>query len=175
MDFKYGLISFALFVYLQVVCYDISIRKAIEGYWFLALFYFTTCLFVQGVIIICNQLGIGFYEIPLLVIAAFLILNRGIRKVPSFKKLTYELPHFYLFSALIVIFIWYSHLSGFSILMLRENTLEAMFWSLWSALLLPVFAGLKERLELMDIPENFPVQGLLLIAVSFLILSFSFF
>ncbi len=175
MDFKFSLISFMVFIFLQVIFYKISLKKAVESYWFLAIFYFSVLLYVQGLIIFCRKFGIEFYEGPLLVMSLIIILKRGIKKAPSFDKLIFELPNFYFFSALSVAFIWLSCLSRHTIWTPIESTLEAAFWAVLTALILPIISGLQERLELMDIPLHFSIQSLLLLAVSFLILCFSYF
>ena len=162
----------------QAVCYRISSKQALKTFWFLGLFYFFLFSFVQGLKVFCDLLSISFYKLPLLSIVLFLIFGRGVNGFPSFQKAFRETPDFYLFSSLWISLIW---MGSFSSACMPEpvsasiSLLHGFFWSFFTALLFPVLAGMKEKLALINPPDEFCGLPVFLIATGLLLLGLVFF
>ncbi len=169
------LLSYLVLVCAQVVLYQVSMKQALRNYWFLGLFYFLVFSCVQGLVIFCAYLSISFFVLPVLcLLAAFLLKNR-LKGAPQFQKRILTLPNFYLFSGLWISLVWTGELMNQTVLTAPYNFMEAFIWCLFSALLFPVLAGIKERLDLMDTPAGFSITGIFFVAAGFLLLGFSFF
>ena len=167
------LVELVGFVSAQAILYQVDSKEALKTFWFLGFFYFFLFSFVQGLHIFCGLFFISFYEVPLLALALFLVFGRGMNGFPSFQKAFRELPDFYLVSGLWISLAWrtfFPHppLDAVSLL-------EGFFLSLWAALMLPVLAGIKERLALYKAPEVFRGLPLLLITAGVLLLGVVFF
>ncbi len=175
MAFNQAFLSYMSFVCAQIIFYDISMKRALHSYWFLGLFYFLVFSCVQGLVIFCKYFSISFFILPLGCILCFFFLKNGLKQVPQFKEKLFAWPNFYLFSSLWLSLVWIGYLSNQVIFTARYNFIEAFVWSWFCAVLFPILAGIKERLELMDIPPGFSSTGIFFVAAGFILLALSFF
>lgn len=175
MVLEQAFVSYISFVCAQIVFYEVSVKQAVRSYWFLGLFYFLVFSCLQGLVILCKLFSVSFLILPLLLIFNLFFLGDGLKRVPQFQENFQTLPNFCSFSSLCLSLIWVDSLLSQPFLTAKYNFLEAFVWSWFSAVLFPVLAGIKERLELMNTPPGFSPTGLFLVATGFILLALSFF
>ena len=163
----------------QVIFYRIHPKQAVKTFWLLTFFYFFLFSFTEGLRIFCNRFLISFYELPLLALALFLVFGRGIRGFPRFQSAFREAPDFYLFSGLWVSLIW---LGGFppagqvqTPANITHALLNGFFQSFFAAFSLPILAGIKERIALLNPPEEFRGLPIFLMVTGIVLLGLIFF
>lgn len=160
----------------QILLYRISSRQALRTFWFLALFYLFLFSVVQGLQVFSRSFSIVFYEIPLLGLALFFVFGNGVNGFPQFPKISAKLPDFYLLSGLWVSLIWFGEFSRVEESASLSTSLTSGFLqSLFAAALFPVLAGIKERLALLNQPNEFRGLPVFLISAGILLLGFVFF
>ena len=160
----------------QVLLYRISSKQTLRTFWFLSLFYFFLFSFVQGLRIFCSSFSISFYEIPLLGLVLFFVFGNGVSGFPRFQKTFLNIPDFYLLSGLWVSLIWFGEFSGAEESVSVSTSLTNGFLqSFFAASLFPVLAGIKERLALLNQPNEFRGLPIFLISAGLLLLGFVFF
>lgn len=162
------------FICAQIIFYNVSLRKAISSYWFLGLFYFLIFSCTQGLVIFCKIFSISFFAVVLGIALSAFLLKGGLRRVPQFQKKYAAFPDFYLFSALYLSLTWMGYLFRQNYFALQYNLIEAFLWSWFCAVLFPILAGIKERLQL-NAPARFSPTGIFFIAAGFILLVLSSF
>ncbi|GEM_PF-3623652 len=175
MSFENTFLSFTSLVLAQIIFYEISSKQALRSCWFLSLFYLLVFTCVQGLVIFCRLFSIAFFVLPILSVMCSFFLGRGLKRIPQFQKKYFALPNFYFFSSLWLSLIWSGYLSDQAVLNAKYNLIEGFVWSWFLAVLFPILAGIKERLELTDLPSGFSSTGLLMVAAGFILLALSFF
>ena len=160
----------------QVLLYRTSPRKVLDYFFPIWCFYTLAFAAAQAVWLLCGVAKIQFYYFPLLSIILFLLFSSHGDWLPSFDKKLPGLPPFYLTTA-----VWWP-LAGYSIFEPSASFLTAPFYfaegALWSVLavsFLLVMSGIKERLELADLPKGLPEDAILVLSAGFLSAAFSFF
>ena len=163
----------------QVIFYRVNPKQAVKTFWLLAFFYFFLFSFTEGLRIFCNRFLISFYELPLLVLVLFLVFGRGVRGFPRFQIAFREAPDFYLFSGLWVSLIWLGEFPPAGQVQAQANITHALlngfFQSFFAASLFPILAGIKERMVLLNPPEEFRGLPLFLMATGIVLLGLVFF
>lgn len=149
----------------QVWMYRVASRRALLKFWTLIFFYLLLFSFMEGLRLFCAFFSASFYELPFFLLIVFLVFGRTWRALPEFEKREKIAPNFYLLSGFWMGMIWFGFFQD-------QNILGASAWSLIAAILLPVLAGIRERLELLDIPR--PFQGFPILAISAMILLLGF-
>lgn len=162
------------FVCAQIIFYDVSLKKAISSYWFLGLFYFLIFSCTQGLVIFCKLFSISFFAVVLGIALSAFLLKGGLRRVPQFPKKYAAFPDFYLFSALCLSLVWMGYLFRQNYLTPQYNLIEAFLWSWFCAVLFPILAGIKERIQL-NASIRFSFTGIFLVSAGFIFLALSFF
>ena len=167
----------------QIALYQIPSKQALHGFWFLGFFYFFLFAFAQGVALFSRLFSLPFYEFPLFFLAVFVLFRRTGKPFPQFGKQVRLAPDFYLFSAIWMGVIWLSFiltvvgavheppLHG----RWQEIYVQSFFWSFFPALVLPVLAGIRDRLALLDPPKAFEGLPVFLIASAIFLLAILFF
>ena len=168
-------LMFVVFVCAQILLYEVGVKQALQNYWFLGLFYFLVFSCVQGLVIFARYCSIPLFPIPAVFLLALVLLQNGLKRAPQFQKKSPALADFYLFSSLGLGLIWAVDLSDQAVFVASYHFMEAFVWSWFCAVLLPVLAGIRERIEFMETPPNIPTTAIFLSAAAILVLVFSFF
>lgn len=162
------------FVCVQIIFYDVPLKKAIGSYWFLGFFYFSVFSCAQGLIIFCQYFSIPFLAFPIGLLLNALLLKNGLKRVPQFPQKYLAFPDFYLFSSLWLSLVWMEYLFRQHSFTPQYNLIEAFLWSWFCAVLFPILAGIKERIQL-NAPIRFSFTGIFLVSAGFIFLALSFF
>ena len=168
-------LMFVIFVCAQILLYEVGMKRALQNYWFLGLFYFLVFSCVQGLVIFARHFSVPLAPVPAMFLLALVLLRNGLKVAPQFQKKSPALADFYLFSAVGLGLIWAMDLSDQAVFVASYNFIEAFIWSWFCAVLLPLLAGVRERIEFMDGPPKVPTTVIFFAAATVLVLIFSFF
>lgn len=150
----------------QVILYRLDSKRALKTFGFLGFFYFFLFAFVEGLKIFCALFSISFYDLALLSITLFLVFGREVKGFPAFEPRFKRAPGFYLFTSLFMSLIWFSFPEPAPDLFIRAFT-----WSFFAALLIPMSAGMKDRLQLLKPRDELHSLTLFLLAAGILLLA----
>ena len=151
----------------QLVLYRIDSRRVVQHVWVLILFYLVIFYFAKGLQIFSGLFAISFYELPLFALILMLVFGGGIKRLLVFQKKNNDSRNFYFFSGLWLGLLW---LGPFS----QATPLEGLGESLLATLFLIIMAGIKERLELLQMPASLKGLPILFISGGTFLLGFIF-
>lgn len=149
----------------QVIFYRISSKQAVKDFPFLALFYCLTFLFIKGLLIFCDLYSASLYALPLVLLTLVISFGREPTQLPVFQKCFRQAPAFYLLTSFWVSLIWFAQ---------DLDLAKGLSASFLAAFLLPILAGIKERLQLTDAPRHFAGVPLLVISAGIILLGLHF-
>lgn len=149
----------------QVLLYRVDVHKVVKKAPALFIFYLGLLVFQNGVAAGLSYFGAGFFDLPAMVIVAFLASRLFIRRI-NFVPSVYGMPAFCLFSGL-----WLVMLPPALDTIL--NGWRILSTSAVAVILLAVMSAIRERLNLSNAVASYMILVLLLVSAVLLALGFS--